>query len=143
MTIPAPEEYRGPRTFTSAVAICLQRYFQISGRAPRSEYWYFVLFTVLVSIATSMLDIAAFGREVTVFGLINLFFVIPSITVLVRRLHDIDRSGWWWFIILIPLIGFVILLIWACIRGTPGPNRFGPDPLGGNGGPDPQRWTTG
>jgi len=46
-------------------------------------------------------------------------------------LHDIDKSGWWWLIIFIPLVGFIILIVWACTQGTMGPNRFGPDPLGG------------
>lgn len=132
MAIPAQAEDRGPRSFTSAVSLCLKRYFQPGGRAPRSEYWYFFLFTVLVSIATSIAE-TMLGPSGSMLGLIDLAFIIPSITVLVRRLHDIDRSGWWWLIILIPLIGWIVLLIWACIRGTPGPNRFGPDPLAWDG----------
>jgi hypothetical protein len=60
-------------------------------------------------------------------------FLLPGIAVGVRRLHDVDRSGWWLLLAFIPLVGTIILIVWFCTRGTPGPNRFGPDPLSGIG----------
>jgi len=134
------DDYRGPRTFTSAVAVCLRRYFQFSGRAPRSEFWYFQLFATLVGIMAIVLDAAIFGTSTEdegPFSIISgLFFFIPSLAVLIRRLHDIDRSGWWWLLLLIPLIGWIIVLIWLCTHGTLGPNQYGPDPLAVHDGSD-------
>ena len=63
--------------------------------------------------------------------------LIPNISVAVRRLHDIDRTGWW-FLIAFTIIGALVLFIWACMRGTPGPNRYGPDPLAGEAGLTPR-----
>lgn len=121
----------GPRTFTSAISICLSQYVGFSGRAPRSEYWYFILFTIIVSIVAHIID-AAIGQPIfrTIAGL---GFFLPSLAVFVRRMHDTDHSGWWWFFLLVPIIGFIMILIWLCKAGTPGPNRFGADPLGGTG----------
>lgn len=59
---------------------------------------------------------------------------LPALSVAVRRLHDLDRTGWWYLIILVPLIGLIVLLVFFVTRGTSGPNRFGPDPLAGPGG---------
>ena len=120
---------QGPRTFTSAVVICLTQYFQFSGRAPRSEYWFFVLFTLLVDVVAGIID-AATGSGL-LYPICVLLLLIPSLAVLIRRLHDVDRSGWWCLILFVPLVGAILVLVWACTRGTPGPNRFGPDPLGG------------
>ncbi len=69
-------------------------------------------------------------------GIFGLIMFLPSISVAVRRLHDTDRSGWWWWLWLIPLIGWIILIIWYATVGTDGPNRFGPDPLEGASGGD-------
>ncbi|HHB81462.1 MAG TPA: DUF805 domain-containing protein, partial [Aliiroseovarius sp.] len=67
-------------------------------------------------------------------GLFMLATFLPNISVMVRRLHDTDRSGWWYWIVLVPLIGFILLIVWFASKGTTGDNRFGPDPLGGQGG---------
>jgi uncharacterized membrane protein YhaH (DUF805 family) len=122
-------------SFTSAVRSVLSRYVQFGGRARRAEYWWFVLFTVLVGIVTSILD-SALGTDFEgsamsggLFGLIaNLALLLPSLAVAVRRLHDTDRSGWWILIGLIPLIGAIVLLVFFVQDGTSGPNRFGPSP---------------
>ena len=130
-------EYTGPRTFTSAITICLTDYAKFSGRAPRSEYWFFALFTALTEIAGEIIDISVFRIGHGSFSLlIQLALLIPSLAVLVRRLHDIDRGGWWCLIVLIPFIGMIVLLVWACTRGTAGPNRFGADPLAVTARPD-------
>ena len=102
---------------------------KFSGRSIRSEYWYWVLFTIVGSIVAGIIDVVL---GITVIDpLFGLATILPSIAVAVRRLHDLDRTGWWIFIGLIPIIGWIILIIWYCTRGTVGPNRFGPDPLGG------------
>ena len=125
---------QGPRTFGSAISICLAGYFTFAGRAPRSEYWYFVLFTMLVAIVASSIDAIIFGLGSQILQTIaSLALFIAGLAVWVRRLHDTDRSGWWWLLALVPIVGWIIILIWLCTRGTAGANRYGPDPLGGPG----------
>jgi uncharacterized membrane protein YhaH (DUF805 family) len=120
-----------PRTLGSAVAICLNRYFQISDRAPRSKYWYFLLFAGVAAFAAGIVDLFVDPRY-EVFGtFVDLALFLPMITVSVRRLHDIDRSGWWLLLAFVPLFGPIIVFIWSIIAGTRGANRYGPDPLGG------------
>ena len=122
--------------FQEAVRTCLQKYATFSGRAPRSEYWWFVLFCILVGIAAAIISMLLFGYSPTdpdsvdwVGLLCSLALLLPSLAVGVRRLHDIDRSGWWMLLILIPLLGAIVLIIFAAQRGTTGSNRFGADPL--------------
>jgi uncharacterized membrane protein YhaH (DUF805 family) len=99
----------------------------------RSEYWYWVLFTLIGGLATEILDSAFFSNYVPspspLNGVFDLITFLPSLALAVRRLHDIDRSGWW-VLIAFTVIGIFVLIYWACRKGTPGPNRFGPDPLG-------------
>ena len=118
-------------TFQEAIASGFRNYVNFSGRAPRSEYWYWVLFVVLVSIALSILDRAVFPfSEISPLSTIwSLAAFLPGLAVSVRRLHDTDHVGWWlllWFTI----IGIIVLIVWYCTPGTPGANRFGPDPFG-------------
>ena len=132
--------------FAIAVQKCLSNYTTFSGRAQRSEYWWFILFVLLIVVAAAILD-NLLGLTFDEDGdgpiqvVVGLGTFLPMISVSVRRLHDLDRSGWWWWIQLIPLIGFIVLLVFTCTRGTEGPNRFGEDPLrsgsggGGSGGP--------
>lgn len=92
---PAP-----PRRFTEAVSVSLRKYFTFSGRASRSEYWYFFLFTVLVGVVTALLDTIFFGTRwdddvSPLNNLANLLLLLPMLAVGWRRLHDINRSGWW------------------------------------------------
>ena len=119
--------------FTQAIARGFGNYVTFSGRAARWEYWWWTLFVMLGSIITAVIDIVVLGAETQ--GVINLLFslavLLPGLAVSVRRLHDIDRSGWWMLIVLIPLIGILLLLVWAIQSGTAGANRFGPDPLAG------------
>jgi uncharacterized membrane protein YhaH (DUF805 family) len=122
-------------SFATAIRSVFSQYAGFGGRARRAEYWWFALFVVLVSIATSILDPALgtdFRGDVTsggIFGLTaNLVLLVPSLAVAVRRLHDTDRSGWWILIALIPLVGAIVLLVLLVQDGAPGPNRFGPSP---------------
>ena len=119
--------------FSEAIASGFQNYVTFSGRASRSEYWYWVLFTVLGGIATAIIDRSLFDTSTIspLNAIFNLICFLPSFAVAFRRLHDIDRTAWWWLIAL-TFIGLIVLIVWACQKGTPGPNRFGPDPLGGS-----------
>ncbi len=120
-------------TFTEAIASGFRNYVNFTGRAARSEFWYWVLFAILASIAAGLIDLGLFpGSQISPINtLVGLALFLPGLAVSVRRLHDLDRSGWWVLLIFIPLIGLIVLIIWNCMRGTPGPNRFGPDPLAG------------
>jgi uncharacterized membrane protein YhaH (DUF805 family) len=119
--------------FVEGTVAGFRNYVNFSGRAIRSEYWYWVLFTVLIAIVTGILDRALFPDSEMGSGplnlIANLIILLPSISIGIRRLHDIDRTGWW-YLIVFTIIGVFVLIYWACLRGTQGSNRFGPDPLG-------------
>ena len=123
----------------------LKRYVQFGGRSRRQEFWLFILFQVGVSIVAALIDyLLGFGRTSTVVTatsysaavtnngpvatLASLFFLIPSLAVTFRRLHDTDRSAWWLLLVLLPILGWIALFVFYCLDGTPGPNRFGSDP---------------
>lgn len=140
--------------FGTAISRCFNRYATFAGRARRAEYWYFVLFTWLGGVIASILD--AFTGVASAVGVLNgifsLLIILPSLAVSVRRMHDLDRSGWW---LLAPSAGIVTaglgagldnapvlvigglaalglcvyFVILVCSRGTAGPNRYGEDPL--------------
>jgi len=118
--------------FTEAVRSGFHNYVTFSSRAARSEYWYWALFCILVGIASLLIDSALFTRSYMrpVNAIAELVLFLPTLAVSIRRLHDLDRSGWWFLLVFLPLIGGIWLLVWFCMRGTVGPNRFGPDPLG-------------
>ncbi|HMJ31878.1 MAG TPA: DUF805 domain-containing protein [Xanthobacteraceae bacterium] len=121
-------------TFFEAISSGFRNYVGFSGRAARSEFWYWILFTVLVGIVTSIIDFGVLSSNLTPFSSIwSLVTFLPSLAMGVRRLHDTDRSGWWWLLSFIPLIGIIVLIVFWCFEGTRGPNRFGPDPLGAPG----------
>jgi uncharacterized membrane protein YhaH (DUF805 family) len=103
--------------FVDAIKICLSKYADFNGRASRPEFWWFYLFTsivLLVSLLAPFLMIIAF-----------LALIVPSIAVTVRRLHDTDRSGWWYLVIFVPFVGSIALLVFLVLQGTQGQNRFG------------------
>lgn len=134
--------------FQTAVRTCLQKYVTFSGRASRSEYWWFALFLILGSIAFGILDGILFrpmggpeghmaGGNGPLGGLFSLAMLLPSLAAGARRLHDTDRSGWWLLIALVPLVGFLVLLYFFVQPSMPGSNRFGSGPGGsGETGPD-------
>jgi uncharacterized membrane protein YhaH (DUF805 family) len=120
--------------FGQAISSGFSNYVNFSDRAPRSEYWFWQLFFFLALLGAIALDslITAPGSGFLPLVLIVLFgLILPSVAVNVRRLHDIDRSGWWVFFPIVPIIGPILLLIWHCTRGTNGSNQYGPDPLAG------------
>ena len=110
-----------------------KKYAVFSGRARRKEYWYFLLFNIIISIVLAVIDgvTGTFSAETDMGllgGLYTLAVLIPGLAVSVRRLHDTDRSGWWLLIYLIPLIGAIVLLVFMVQDSTPGENRYGPNP---------------
>ncbi|PHQ84252.1 MAG: DUF805 domain-containing protein [Thalassobium sp.] len=116
--------------FGDAIRTCLNKYFTIQGRASRSEYWWFYLFVFLVGTVPTQLGAAMQSNLITIIGgLISLALLVPIITAGIRRLHDKDKSGWWFLIGLVPIVGIILLLVWFVTEGTKGPNRFGEDPL--------------
>jgi uncharacterized membrane protein YhaH (DUF805 family) len=113
----------------------LKKYAVFGGRSRRMEYWYFVLFNIIVSIVLGVIDgllgtSGSYAGAGLLSGIYGLAVLIPSLAVTVRRLHDIDRSGWWILIALVPLIGVIVLLVFALLEGTPGDNQYGPNPKG-------------
>ena len=118
--------------FAGAIRNGFRNYASAGGRATRSEFWYWMLFAFLVSAAGSIVDSGLFGvdSERELFGpLLSLALLVPSVAVMIRRLHDLDRT-WPWLLLWFTGIGIIVLLVWFCRPGTIGPNRFGGDPLG-------------
>ena len=117
--------------FGEAIQSVFSKYATFSGRARRSEYWYFVLLQVIVTAVLNGLysatESVAFSAILVLF---DLALLVPSLAVCWRRLHDIGRSGGYYFFILIPLVGWILLLVWMCQDSQPGANQYGPNPKG-------------
>ena len=113
----------------------LRKYVVFSGRARRKEYWFFFLISAIVSIFLAVID-EFMGWNFEIDGddigfLSTLYYIaiiLPYLGVIIRRLHDTDRSGWWFLIAFVPLVGVIVLLVFLILRGTDGDNRYGPDP---------------
>jgi uncharacterized membrane protein YhaH (DUF805 family) len=120
-----------------------RRYFEFGGRSRRKEYWMFALFMILVALVISVLfgtgtaqrtdGMFAYSRELTptgniIQGIFSLASLIPGLAVAVRRLHDTGRSAWWLLLLLVPFVGWIVLIVFYCLEGDRGPNRFGSDP---------------
>lgn len=102
-------------------------YANFNGRARRSEYWYFTLVNILVAIPLFILTTFV-PALIFVYWLYTLAVLIPGIAAVVRRLHDVGKSGWFYFIVLIPLVGPIWLLVLLCTEGDSGSNEYGEDP---------------
>jgi uncharacterized membrane protein YhaH (DUF805 family) len=113
--------------FGQAISTGFAKYFNFHDRACRSEFWYWTLFTMIVAIVAALIDMKLDTQLVA--GAWNLVTLIPGLAISIRRLHDLDRSGWWVLLSFIPLVGAIILLVWFATKGTAGPNRYGPDPI--------------
>lgn len=107
--------------------MALNNYANFDGRARRSEYWFFVLFNMLFAFGALILD-AVLGTEVVFYILYGLFVFIPGLSLSVRRLHDVGKSGWMFLIILIPIIGAIWLFVLFVTDSDPGNNQYGPNP---------------
>lgn len=112
--------------FIQAIQSGFRHYVDFNGRASRSEFWYWMLFSTLVQI---VVDILSGSAQFPLALVATLVLLLPGLAVGARRLHDIDRTGWWQLLWLVPLIGWIVLIVWACTKGTAVGNRFGADPL--------------
>lgn len=113
-------------SFTEAVKSCFSKIVTIDGRARRSEYWYFFLFNFIVAIIIGFI----FKENSIIPSIISWILYICTFSVSIRRLHDTGRSGWWWLIGFVPVVGFIILFVFYCLDSQPGTNKFGPNPKG-------------
>jgi len=108
----------------------LRKYCDFKGRAPRAEYWWFFLLAAILMIVAQGLDAALFGKQSLFTLVLFLAIFLPYLGVGVRRFHDIGMSGWWVLLGVIPILGLLALIFFYVRPGTPGENRFGPNPLG-------------
>jgi uncharacterized membrane protein YhaH (DUF805 family) len=120
-------------TFQEAINSVFSNYANFSGRARRSEYWYFTLFNIIVSTVLSVLmRLTAGSAMFNLFRIIEVVYslavIIPGLAVAWRRLHDTGRSGAWYLLILVPIVGAIVLLVWFCKDSQPGVNEYGPCP---------------
>ena len=116
--------------FGDAISTCFRKYADFSGRASRSEYWYWYLFRILIIGGIAIIAITARANGLlALIALEVLVMLVPSLAVAVRRLHDVNCSGWLLLIAVIPF-GSLLLFVLACVPGTQGGNKYGPGPWG-------------
>jgi uncharacterized membrane protein YhaH (DUF805 family) len=115
-------------TMIEAAKLSLSRYAQFSGRARRAEFWWFALAQFLALVLSYMVLLAVPVLGTLLYLVVVLGTFIPHLAVTIRRLHDANRSGWWYFIGLVPFVGAILLFVWFCSKGTDGSNQFGDDP---------------
>ncbi len=133
---PTPVPGSGPKKalpqlgFVEAVKICLtEKFCNFEGRARRSEYWWFALANgALGYIAQLIGNLFSSTTGIVLFCIVGLALLLPGLGVFVRRMHDIGKSGWVFLLGLIPLVGAIILIVWAAKDGDPQPNQYGPSP---------------
>jgi uncharacterized membrane protein YhaH (DUF805 family) len=121
-------------TFSEAVKSGFDHYTTFTGRASRPAYWWWFLFSILVGIGANIID-AIIGSSGVISGLAALALLLPGLSVSVRRFHDINRSGWWILIFIVPIVGFILWLVWFTREGDPGENQYGPPPVAGVAAP--------
>ena len=108
----------------------ISNYFNFRGRASRAQFWLFFLFVIIINVVMAIADtVIATDDPETGFGLLlgqsQLFHFIPALAVSARRLHDSDRTAWWLLAFLIPVVGWILLIVFFCMGSTPGANRWG------------------
>jgi uncharacterized membrane protein YhaH (DUF805 family) len=118
----------GPVGFVDAIRGAIGNIFTLRGRASRSAFWWFALLQVIAYLVVSWISDRSTVAGVILDILIGLPLLIAGISLAVRRLHDSNRTGWWWWIGFIPFIGGIILLVFYLLPGTPGPNRYNTSP---------------
>ncbi|MGI8667754.1 MAG: DUF805 domain-containing protein [Jatrophihabitans sp.] len=116
-------------SFADAIRTVFGKYATFSGRARRSEFWWFALFAIIVDVVVGIID-SAVGNSILGL-LVGLALVVPSLAVAVRRLHDTGRSGWWLLIGLIPIVGAIVLIVFYCQDSQAGANAHGNSPKEG------------
>lgn len=126
-------------TFKQAVLTALKKYSVFAGRASRPEFWWWVVFMIMLGAATSLAEQVMaspkFAPEVftkntpqQISHIISLFVFLPTLSVGIRRLHDTGRSGVWILVVCVPLLGILLLIYWFASKGEAGKNQFGPPP---------------
>ena len=110
--------------FLTAIKTCFSKYATFKGRARRSEFWFWYLFTVIVGLILECIPVIGW----IIGWIISIALIIPSWAVGARRLHDTGRSGWWQLLYLLPLVGAIILIIWWCQDSHAGENEYGANP---------------
>ena len=121
--------------FGEAVSVCFKKSFVWEGRASRAEFWWFELAQLLILVAAAIID-QIIGTGV-LYIIAAIALILPAIAVLIRRLHDTDRTGWWCWIYLLPLIGLIVILVFTLTGGDEGDNKYGPNPYGLAAAPPP------
>ena len=117
--------------FGEAISRGFSNYFTFSGRATRAENWWWVLFVIIGRLVLWVIGGYA-GLPGVLDEVFSIGTLIPSLAVNARRLHDINRSAWWLLLLFVPVIGWIVLIVWACKEGDGGPNKYGPDPRQAN-----------
>jgi uncharacterized membrane protein YhaH (DUF805 family) len=112
----------GPVGFGEAISEGFRNIVTFSGRASRSAFWWFALGAIIIDIVIAIVARAA--HVVVLQYVVEVIVALVSLSLAVRRLHDTNRTGWWWLLGIIPIIGGIILLVFYCLPGTPGPNRY-------------------
>ncbi|MBU1126661.1 MAG: DUF805 domain-containing protein [Patescibacteria group bacterium] len=106
----------------------LKKYVVFKGRAGRREFWMFVLFNLIISLVLSLIE-GLFSDDTSILsGIYSLAILLPSLAVGVRRLHDTNRSAWWLLLLLIPIIGPIVLIVFYALEGDKAANQYGPVP---------------
>jgi uncharacterized membrane protein YhaH (DUF805 family) len=106
-------------SFGEAIRICLRKYAEFTGRGRRSEFWWFFLFTLLVESVAG-----TFSEDLG--NAVSIVLVLPTLAAATRRLHDADHSAWALLLVLVPIVGWTVLIVWLATAGTESSNRFGP-----------------
>ncbi len=118
-------------SFVGALKDGFARYVDFQTRSTRSQFWWWTLWSILFSIAATAVDGTLGMVESGPVGLlVSLGMFLPSLAVAIRRLHDTGRTGWWYLIILVPLVGWIVLIVFFCTRSEPAANQWGPAPAG-------------
>ncbi len=110
---------------------CFENYANFSGRCRRSDYWYFILANAIVNLVLSIVTLIV-PFLMFLHTLYSLAILVPSIAISVRRLHDVGKSGWLLLLLLIPIVGEILIFVWAVIDSQKGDNRYGANPKGIN-----------
>jgi uncharacterized membrane protein YhaH (DUF805 family) len=114
-------------SFSEAISYGFKNYAVFSGRVVRSAYWYFYLFTVIVSVVINTLGGVTGSSAFQILSILwALAVILPTLGLLIRRLHDANHAGWWIFIALVPIVGIIVLIVFLATAGTQGDNRYGP-----------------
>lgn len=118
-----------PTGFVDSVRTVFSKFATFSGRAKRPEFWYFMLFNLVVGLVLFGIDGAIVGFSATFYPISTIYallVLIPTLAVAARRFHDMGHSGWWQLLGIVPLIGAIIIFVWCARRGEDGPNKYGP-----------------